>query len=118
MFRLPKNMPPGRKNSKCDLLDTRAATEREAVCTASTSTSGCGDSASALSGSTGSGTALTGHSLTIVTQPHAPLSKTDSSSSKRDSITANAVKDTNNGYLDSSNIINEEDLVSERLKDW
>lgn len=98
-----------RKNSKCDLLDTRAVTEREAVCTASTSTSGCGDSASVLSGSTGSGTG---------TQPHTTLSKTDSSSSKRDSITANAVKDTNNGYLDSSNIINEEDLVSERLKDW
>ena len=58
-----------------------------------------------------------GHSLALLTQPHTPLSKTDSTSSKRDSFSAVSKEQT---YLDSSGILlgGEEETVSERLKDW
>ena len=52
---------------------------------------------------------------------HAPLAKTDSgvsAVSKRDSAAAPQKPDPANNYLDSSNILTDEDLVSERLKDW
>ena len=50
---------------------------------------------------------------------HAPVSKTDSSGSKRDS---NMMKENTPAppptYLDTLDNLNDEDLVSERLKDW
>ena len=57
-----------------------------------------------------------GHSLALMTQPHTPLSKTDSTSSKRDSFSAVVNKEQT--YLDSGILIGEEETVSERLKDW
>ena len=58
-----------------------------------------------------------GHSLALLTQPHTPLSKTDSTSSKRDSFSAQ-VQSKEQSYLDSGILLGEEETVSERLKDW
>ena len=78
-----------RKNSKCDLLDTGGHS------------SGHGPQGEP------------GH------PGHATLSKTESlSSAKRDSGGGQGLKDSGSNYLDTSNILTEEDLVSERLKDW
>ena len=96
-----------RKNSKCDLLENGGGGGQQ-----SNSGSGSGpDSASLLSGSSA------GHSLALLSnQPHTPLSKTDSTSSKRDSFSA--VNNKDNTYLDSGILLGEEETVSERLKDW
>ena len=53
----------------------------------------------------------------MLTQPHTPLSKTDSTSSKRDSFSAQ-VQSKEQSYLDSGILLGEEETVSERLKDW
>ena len=97
-----------RKNSKCDLLDTGRAVadhtrDSHAGSVNMVETSGVHVSGPGLA-----------HVMSTSHPPHTPLSKTDSaSSSKRDSV-----KEATNNYLDSSNMITEEDLVSERLKDW
>ena len=100
-----------RKNSKCDLLESSSncvVSRTEGPVSCSGSVSGP-DSSSLMSGSSA------GHSLALLAQPHTPLCKTDSSSSKRDSFSA-ASKDPT--YLDSNTILGEDDSVSERLKDW
>ena len=81
-----------RKNSKCDLLDT--------------------------GGHSGHGPPGEGHGLSQA-PGHASLSKTESlSAAKRDSGGAQGLKDAGTNYLDTSTILTEEDMVSERLKDW
>ena len=95
-----------RKNSKCDVLDTRQGPPEAA---------GAGDTGSVLSGSTGSGQPAgqqqaAGHALP---QPHTPLAKTESASSKRDSLSA---KEASQGFLDSASLLQDEE--QDRIKEW
>ena len=116
-----------RKNSKCDLLENGGGGGQQQQGPLGNSCGSGPDSASLLSGSS-AGTCVScrpscspfnfaGHSLALLTQPHTPLSKTDSTSSKRDSFSAVSKEQT---YLDSSGILlgGEEETISERLKDW
>ena len=88
-----------RKNSKCDLLEPPGHQQ----------------------GGRGGGDAVDGGQAASLHSQHANLAKSESQVSKRDSLSAN-IKETvpppAPAYLDSGNVQHDEDLVSERLKDW